>query len=52
MKQVIRKIEITLAIFALLVSLSIVEMTLLNGKTKSESAMFSLDKYNTIFQNE
>ncbi|MDD3803720.1 MAG: hypothetical protein PHW02_04930 [bacterium] len=52
MKQVFKKIEITMLMFALLGALSILEMTILEGTTKKSESNFNIDKYNTIFQNE
>lgn len=52
MKQIIRKLEVTAVLFAILLTLSVIEMTLFNGTVKSQSGLFRVDKYDTMLQNE
>lgn len=52
MKQILRKIEITMVIFGLLAGLSIIEMTILDGTLKGGKTYYSADKNNSIYQNE
>ncbi|MGE3062135.1 MAG: hypothetical protein AB7T10_00665 [bacterium] len=52
MKQIMRKIEITLTFFNVLAALSIIEMTYLDGSMNGSKESYTIDKNNTVFQNE
>ena len=52
MKQILRKIEVTAVLFAILLILSVIEMTVFSGTVKSKSGLYRIDKYDSILQNE